>query len=164
MRSVLRPAAAALIAAAVPAAGEACSYSPGLALIHSALPTRLPKGVFVAEVEIDRSTVRESRDAVALARVTKVIQGDPDVSQLRLRMGPITHCDEPLANGAAGLLLGLPRGREGHALVVEPIFVHRIYAYRLPDGFSLPAECRGESCRVRTLPSPAPHRAKRRRR
>lgn len=146
MRWAHRLTAATLLTAGLPVAAEACTLSPGLALIHSALPAPLPQGLFIAEVEIDRSTVREFADARVRARVTKVIQGDADVSRLLLRAGFITNCDEPLANGSTGLLLGVPRGYEGGVLVVEPITARRINAYRLPDGFSVPLECRGPRC------------------
>lgn len=155
--------AAALLAAGLPAAAEACGASPGFALIHSALPMPLPDGVFIAEVEIDRSTLRDYMGNGVRARVTRVIQGDPEAADLLLRNSFITSCDAPLANGASGLLLGLPRGREGEVLIVDPITAHRIDGFRLADGFSVPLECREKPCPIEIVPSPAPGRPKRRR-
>jgi len=144
--------AAAALLAGLPAAAEACGGTPGFALIHSALPSPLPEGVFIADVEIDRSTLRNYSGGGVRARVRQVIQGDPQVSQIILRSGITTSCDAPLANGAAGLILGLPRGREGDALIVDPITVHRLDGFRLADGFSVPVQCRERPCPIEIEP------------
>ena len=162
MRGSARLAAAALLAG-LPAAAEACGVSPNRALIHSALPAPLPEGVFIAEVEIDLSTMRDYGEGGVRAEVKRVVQGDPQAVRLILRSDYTTSCDAPLANGAAGLILGLPRGREGEALIVHPIAAHRNDGFRLTDGFSVRPECRDKPCRVEIIPSPTPARPKRRR-
>jgi len=140
--------AAAALLAGLSAAAEACAGTPGFALIHSALPAPLPEGVFIADVEIDRSTLRNYSGEGVRARVRQVVQGDRHASQIVLRSSITTSCDAPLANGAAGLILGLPRGWEGYALIVDPITVHRLDGFRLADGFSVPVQCREKPCPI----------------
>jgi hypothetical protein len=131
---------------------QACPGTPGFAVIHSALPRPLPEGVFIAEVEIDRTTLRSYWGRGIRARVRHVVQGDPRVTRIILRNEVTTSCDAPLANGATGLILGLPRGRRQGVLIVEPITAHANDGFRLPDGISVPLECRAKPCPIEVQP------------
>jgi hypothetical protein len=130
--------AAALLVAGLPAAADACGLSPGFALIHSALPRPLPQGLFIAQVEIDRSTISGYQSFAGVrARVIKVIQGAAGTTAILLKPHEITSCDAPLRNGSSGFIVGIPRGVEGDVLVVEPLTADVRDGYRLPDGFSI---------------------------
>ena len=142
--------APALLVLALPAAADACLGSPpgdGFAFIHSALPTPLPDGVFIAEVEIKRADAGRGWRSRFRARVSKVVQGDSKISRIVLEPDWRTSCSSFFANGTSGLILGIPRGWKGKTPILAPIYVHGNDGYRLEDGYEVPIECRDKPCR-----------------
>jgi hypothetical protein len=115
----------------LPAApATACGTSPHIAYIHSALPKPLPRGTFIALVDLDPRGDR--------AWIRRMIQGDRPGDYVVLRTTWWSSCNAPLANGRSGFLVAVVRGRENGILVVDPIEVGPEENYRLPDGWQLP--------------------------
>jgi hypothetical protein len=114
---------------------NACGNSPSYAVVHSALPTPLPTGAFVAEIEIETSDQEKLYTTGLRARVRRAIAGAHQGERIILRLLERTSCDAPFVNGRSGLLVARPWGREGEALVVRPELVSRYDGFRLPDGF-----------------------------
>jgi hypothetical protein len=118
-----------------PQSAGACGASPNFAVVHSALPTPLPAGAFIAEVEIETRDSSKLNTTGLRARVVRAIAGARQGERIILRLTEISSCDAPFANGRSGLLVAIPRRRQGGALVVWPALVSRYDGFRLPDGF-----------------------------
>jgi hypothetical protein len=141
MRYLIPFLAASALFGASPA--TACRIAPSNppAMIHAALPTPLPAGVLIAEVELRPEDVASYYpEGRVRARIVRLIQGDYRGSALifRPRNGLVTDCDRPGANGTSGLIVAIPTGYEEGVLVAEAIMAPRSEGFRLPDGFQLP--------------------------
>ncbi len=115
------------------------------AYIHDALPSPLPKGTFVAEVEFEpvpeQGATREVLWGTGIrARVHRVLQGDYRGNDVIARPTLLTSCDTIFGNGRAGLIVAIPRGLQNGTLVIDPITAPSADGYRLPDGFQVDAE------------------------
>lgn len=108
----------------------ACGRSPHFAWIHSDLPKPLPRGTFIALVDLDPRGDR--------AWIRRMIQGDHPGEYVLLRPAWTTSCTSPSANGRSGYMVAVVRGLENGVLVVDPIEVGMDDGYRLPDDWQLP--------------------------
>jgi hypothetical protein len=123
--------AAGMIGIAEPA--SACLIADSQeALIHSALPSRLPSDAIVLDVEVDDSDPSTLYGSGLSVRVRRIIQGDVRGTEMTLRAPFETSCDAPLANGSSGIVVGYLTG-EGTERTISPVFVQR------GDGFQIPA-------------------------
>ncbi|MEA3000561.1 MAG: hypothetical protein QOK17_2394 [Sphingomonadales bacterium] len=127
--------ALALASLAIPQSAVACGGPRNFALIHSGLPNPLPKDTFIAEVEIETSDQWKLYTSGLEARVTRPIAGAYRGERIILRLPEENSCDSPFANGRSGLLVAIPRSREGDAWVLWPALVSQYDGYRLRDGF-----------------------------
>ena len=120
----------------------ACSPTPHLAYVHSALPNPLPRGTIVALVDfLPRRSARNPRFASGdKARIRRMIQGSYRGKHLISRPSSETSCDAPFINGRSGFIVAVVRGLENGILVVDPITVGRYDGHRLPDGWQVPEE------------------------
>jgi hypothetical protein len=107
-------------------------------VIHNELPSPLPAGTLIAEVDIapDASESELFRSGVR-ARIRRLVQGEYRGDFVVLRGGRRHSCYYPFANGRSGLIIGVPLELEGDVLTVRPIEVGRNQRFRLPDGFQL---------------------------
>ena len=103
-----------------------------IAYIHSALPKPLPRGTFIALVDLNPRGDR--------AWIRRMIQGDRPGDYVVLRPTWWSSCNAPLANGRSGFFVAVVRGKENGILIVDPIEVGPEENYRLPDGWQLPEE------------------------
>jgi hypothetical protein len=144
MKHVLPVLAAAAGLLLVPGRAEACMIADAQeALIHSALPTPLPRGTIVADVLFeDANENRLHHDGIRV-RIRRLIQGDVHGTTMIVRQRLQSSCDNPFANGTAGLIVAIPVETLAGETVVAPIAVTRIDRYRLPDGFQLRAPAAG---------------------
>jgi ABC-type thiamin/hydroxymethylpyrimidine transport system permease subunit len=117
-------------------AAIACGIHPApMALIHSALPTPLPAGTIIAEVEAAPDEPQGMMSYGMRVRVRRMIQGDASlVLILRKRL---SSCDDVFGNGRTGFIIAVPIGNSEGIPVVSPFFVHRSVGYRLGDGFHI---------------------------
>ena len=107
-------------------------------IIHRALPSPLPAGTLIADVEIaPDSNPAELFDSGLRARIRRLDQGEFRGDYVLLRAGRQHSCYFPFTNGRSGLIVGIPVGLDGDVLVVRPIEVGRNQGFRLPDGFQL---------------------------
>jgi len=118
---------------------RACVNASGYqALIHSALPTHLPRDMIVAEVEI----LSADEDALyrrgVPAHVLRVIQGHVPGDTLILRWPPPGSCARPFDNGPRGFVIAIVRGRAEAELLVEPFPALRGDDFRMRDGTGIP--------------------------
>jgi len=116
---------------------KACGFEElPFALMHSALPTPLPAGTIVAEV--DAGPGAADFRAGARVRVRRMIQGEATPTLIvRSGRGP-SNCVGFFVNGRTGFIIGTLAGSEGGIPVIWPIFAHRNDGFRLPDGYQLP--------------------------
>ena len=106
--------------------------------IHNVLPSPLPAGTLIADVEIasDADAAELFRSGVR-ARIRRLIQGEYRGDILILRASTQHSCYFPFTNGRSGLIVGVPLAFEDDVLAVDPIEVGRNQHFRLPDGFQL---------------------------
>lgn len=102
------------------------------ALIHSALPSRLPSDAIALDVEVDTGDPSTLYGSGLRVRVRRILQGDVRGTEMTLRTPFETSCDAPLANGSSGIVVGYLTG-EGSEQTLSPVFVRR------GDGFQIPA-------------------------
>jgi len=122
---------------------SACGRDDNLfAYIHDALPTPLPAGAFVAEVEFEPQETDDAHGAIVgdnvRGRIIRHIQGDYGGLEILVRRDFRTSCDAELSNGRRGLVVARPLGVEDGVLVIDPILVMPSQGYRLPDGYQFP--------------------------
>ena len=134
----MRLAVLAIGAVLLPVAADACMLAPAEAIIHSALPKHLPANTFVGRVVIGPGDPLQMFEGAGIrARVLRVIQGDRREKYVLLRRSHISSCDNEFLNGRAGYIVGVPHGRQGGLLVVDPITVSRREGFKLPENFEL---------------------------
>lgn len=134
----MRLAVLAIAAVSLPAAVDACMVEGTEAVIHSALPNHLPKDTFVARVVIGPGAPMQMfRGPGIRARVVRVVQGDRREKYVLLQRSHISSCDNVFLNGHSGYLVGVPHGRQGGLLVVDPITVDRSQGFKLPEDFEV---------------------------
>lgn len=122
---------ASVVAIAQPA--SACLVAESQeALIHSALPSPLPADAVVLNVVIGSGDASSLYGSGLRLRVRRILQGDVQSAEMRLRTPVETSCDAPFANGSSGILVGYLNG-EGSEQTLSPVFVRR------GDGFQIPA-------------------------
>jgi hypothetical protein len=112
------------------APATACGRSPHIAYIHSDLPKPLPRGMFIALVDLNPRGDR--------AWIRRMIQGDRPGDYVVLRPTWWSSCNAPLANGRSGFMIAVALGKENGVLIVDPIEVGPEENYRLPDGWQFP--------------------------
>ena len=126
--------AAALAAALlVPGHAAACGGGGGSSFVHRALPSPLPAGTVVAEVQFPAERTTE----FFRVRVLRMIQGEPAARLQLASLGRRTSCDEFIEAGTRGFVVGRLIGLDSGVPVINPIRVHRSEGYRLPDGYQL---------------------------
>ena len=113
----------------------ACGVDPPFAIVHSALPTPLPTGAIIADVEFETGDPRAYRQTVR-ARVRRMIQG-PDTPILLLEPVRTNSCDAPFRNGRSGLIVAVLVDSRDGVPVARPIVVDMRDGFRLPDGYQL---------------------------
>jgi len=125
--------------AAYAAATDLCpDRSQHRSIIHDALPTPLPRDTFVAEVRFLETRVNRLHMGGSRAEVVRVIQGDPGIRSLTVEHLLSDRCDEAFENGAAGLVVVIPKDRPRFGVMrVEAIYARRSDGYRLPNGFQI---------------------------
>lgn len=111
---------------------RACGSAPSFAFIHSALPKSIPEQFFVAKIEIEPGDPLRAYTIGLKARVLKVVSGVP-AGDVILRVPEATSCDDFLANGRTGFIIGIPTGWSDKSLIVQPILVSRSDIFRLSD-------------------------------
>lgn len=96
------------------------------ALIHSAVPSVLPTGAVVLDVEIEPENDSLYREGMR-ARVRRVVSGDFDHAIVTIRLEGQGSCDHPLENGSAGMIVGflMPDG------YLSPLLVQQQNGYQL---------------------------------
>lgn len=111
------------------------------AYIHTELPSPLPVGAFVAEVEFDPTDLNDpDPDFVGKghrAKIVRHVQGDFSGWSIIARRNLWTSCDSVFANGLRGWVIGRELGLEGDSLVINPVMVSTFEGYRVPDAFEL---------------------------
>ncbi|WP_420469854.1 hypothetical protein [Brevundimonas sp. FT23042] len=123
--------AAGIILAALPGPAAACfTAEMETALIHAALPPILPDGWIVLEVTFDTPDPTALYGHGLMATVDQVLQGPAVGARVRVRADGPSTCDVPFANGASGLLVGVP-GHDERGPFLLPIPAQR------GDGFTL---------------------------
>lgn len=114
------------------------------AYIHSVLPTPLPSGTFIAEVEFEPRETDDMHGAIIgedhRAKIIRLVQGDFSGQDIIVRRDFETSCDVEFANGRRGLVIAEPLNIEDGVLVINPVMVMTLDGYRLPDGFQLPRQ------------------------
>lgn len=140
MRGVLGLLVGGLLLPAAPAL--ACVTASGeTALIHSALPARLPPDTIVAEVDISVGDAGALYTSGLPARVIRMVQGEMPLGHfLTLRWGHASSCDRPFANGSRGYIIARARPRPDNPLLVEPFPVVRSKGFRMDDDGRIPEE------------------------
>lgn len=139
----MRPAAFLLcfaVASLLCSPSSACGRDDNLrAYVHDALPTPLPTGAFVAEVEFEPRETDDAHGGIigdnVRGRIIRHIQGDYAGWEILVRSELWTSCDAELSNGRRGLIVARPLGVEDGVLVIDPVMVTPSDGYRLPDGF-----------------------------
>lgn len=144
--------AAALVLAAMVAPAEAAACADH-ALIHDSVPVDPDERLIVARVDIDWAVPEQLYKAGIGARVVRMIRGRFDGELMILRTSLVGGCDNPFANGRSGLIVGIPMGMEGGALVVEVLPIP--LRTSMPDGYRIP-EAYLEEARRSHAGGPAP--------
>ena len=103
------------------------------ALIHSALPSRLPDGAVVLDVMIESGDASRLYGSGLPVRVRRSLHGNVSRAEVTLRTPYETSCDAPFANGSSGIVVGNLTG-EGSEQAISPVFVRR------GDGFQVPVD------------------------
>ena len=123
---------ASIVAIAQPA--SACLIADSQqALIHSALPSRLPPDAVALDVEIETGDPDSLYRSGLRVRVRRIIQGDVRASEIILRTAYETSCDDLFANGSSGLIVGYLTGA-GSEQDVSPVFSLRGDRFQIPVG------------------------------
>ena len=127
-----------------------------LALIHDELPTPLPRGTFVAEVDFAGADSDDLYRQGIRGRVLRIHQGERGIESLLLLRYVSDPCDEPLSNGRKGIVVAAPRYKVGlePSLNADPLLVRRDEGFRLPSGFQLPPPPKPTTIKVKTRSEP----------
>jgi hypothetical protein len=132
-------ATAALPALLPPGNAAACGiHPPPASIIHNSLPTPLPAGAIIAEVEVSPEDAESPVVYWIRARVRRMIQGEAAPILILRDFGRMNTCQSPFGNGRAGLIVAVPDGHSDGIPIVRPLYVLRGSGYRLPDGYQLP--------------------------
>lgn len=119
-----------LCTVAVASPASACRSPAGvLAIVHNAVPNRIPEGAVVLDVDFP-PTARSQGSVAIEARVRRVVHGTFTGRSVRVRADRRSSCHYPFSNGRSGLIVGHLRERDGMP-VFQPVYVPRRTGFRL---------------------------------
>lgn len=118
-----------LVGLACPSDASGCPTPAGVvAIIHDAVPARVPEGALVLDVVFENGSAVPW--GLVEARIRRVVHGTFSGRSVLVRADRRTSCHYPFSNGRSGLIVGHLREMDG-TQVLHPIYVPRRTGFRL---------------------------------
>lgn len=119
----------ALVVLAYPSDASGCPSPAGVvAIIHDAVPARIPEGTLVLNVVFEDGPAVQW--GLVEARIRRVVHGTFSGQSVLVRADRRTSCHYPFSNGRSGLIVGHLREMDG-VPVLHPLYVPRRTGFRL---------------------------------